>query len=794
MGWALSLVMLLFPGILLTRLLFRGGDVGAIDFSLSALVLGSALTVLPTALLGPYLRGFPSLYARVLLPGIWLATAFLFALAVARRRVEVRWDEIKRGVRAKVLGALRFGGLEGLIFFAVPLFVFLYSALNIFVVDAVGWTACSYYIPLARMIYQSDLIPAYDPYYNLGEPVAKPPLPSLLYSTLFFQTSSTDHRVLALIPLLLGLGSTLCVYAIARIALDRRTSTLSAVVFTATPLFMKCFAFSYLYSADLFALFFFSTALYTYHLSQRKGDHRMAVVSGLSSSLAILSRSYCLYVLLLTLLLIHAILSGERRQQAILVGFIALSVGVSGLLIGGGGLPLLALGVLVMAGVLLINRDAAMDEGAGGKRLRSLLIVLALASLSLPWYLRNFLLFGDPVYPNLGPIFHTSPLSDDFVGDLFHEISKVYWRPAGESSHVGSLLNTALVPLLSFDFGIFLFLFKVSGLLSLIRGRSPLNTLLSPWAAVSYVTWLLLFNYSTNYLIQVLPLLSILCAVGMMKIYGRLEDFVGHLLGEDREPRVFVLTTVFSLFGYYLLYYLDLWGLLPQALSSLYVRALYLSLPLLEGLALSLLPLLILPPALLSSIVKGIWGHHLHLGIDERKRTLASAALLGGLLITFSLYIAPRGIVGVFKEAAIGGVFSWEEAQGLGAFIEREVPPGEVVVSLTPEPMRLLMDHEVLYLFTPGGLYGLKDLLLTQDEETIVKTLRERGITYFIVPEPTQGGDTGITTYKALKQEMIYKAYLFLTQRFKIFNLLQREGGPFREVFSNGSYAVYHLS
>ena len=783
LGWALSCAMLLVPGFSLAKMLFPKKHVEAIDLFLSSLVLGSALTTLPPTILGTYLKGFPSLYAIIILPTFWVVIAVFFLLGVADKRIKLGWNS--GGIRTKALATVRIDSLEKLMFVAVPLFSFLYFVLNIFV-DTVGWTAAGYYLPLAQMIYRCDVIPAYDPYLNLGEPVAQPPFPSPLYSTLFFQLSDTDFHALAFLPLLFGLGCTLCVYALARRFLDGRTAALSAVIFTATPLFMKLFSFSYLYSADLFALFFFSAAVYTYYLALKEGSRGMAVVSGLSSCLAILSRSYCLYTLPLTLLLLQALVSGKRKQQVLLTILIMLSTAVAGILVRGEVL-LVALGILIMAAMFLFRPTADRDDL--GKGLQLSLIVLALFSLGLPWYLRNFMLFGDPVYPQLSPLFHTSPLSDTFIGQLFQNVSAVYWKPMGESAHVGSVLSTVLVPFLSFDFGVFLFVFKVAGFQTLLRGKTPVSSLLSPWMAVSYVTWLLLFNYSANYLVQILPPLSIVCAIGMTVIYEKLNSLVGAV---RKEKPILVLTTVFSLFGYYLLYYLSLKGLLPEVLSSLSASVLYLNPTPFESVAFSLFPFLIASFALVATMIKGRWRRPPQSRFSGRTRNQVLIVVLAALFLTTIFYVAPS-IIGFSEEAALGGIFSQGEAHELATFIEHNVPQEAVIVSLTPEVMRMLLDCEVVYFFTPKGMLELKNLLNISDEALIIDALRARGFIYFIVPEPTgSANSTDAAIYKVAKAEMIYNSYLYLAQRFRVFSLVQ-EGGCFMEVFSNGLYAVYQL-
>ena len=793
LGWVLSCVTLLIPSYLLTKLIFPKKGLSIINSFLFSLVLGTALTALPPAILGPYLKGFPSLYARFILPVIWGVILSFFLRGVVNKKIELAWGW--GGFRSRVFRALKVDSLTKLMFIAVPLFTFLYIGLNIFVINGVGWTASSYYIPVARMIYSEDIIPVYDPYYNLGEPISKPPLPSVLYSTIFFQLSSTTYSSLDLFPILFGLGCTLCVYALARTSLDRQTSALSAIIFIATPIFMKCFSFPSLHSDDLFVLFFFSTTVYTYHLAHESKSNWMAVVSGLSSCLAILSRAYCLFILPFTILLIHSFRYEKKEWQAIPVGFIAISVVVAGLLLRGGDLFMIALGALITVTLFVVGSAVKVDIDNRWWRRRLSLIVLVLSSLGVFWYIRNFMLFGDPVYPYFGPLFHVGPLSDNFIKNLFDVVSNIYWSPIGESSHVGNLLNTVTVPLLSFDFGIFLFLFKILGFLVLLWKRNPLNNLLSPWMAVSYVTWLFLFDYSSNYLIQILPPLSIICAIGMMYVYGRMERIVGHPLGEEREPKVFVLTTVFSLFGYYILYYLDLNRLLPGVLSSLFPEALFFELPFLESVALSLLPFLILPFALLFSIIKAHWGRSFNLSVDEGKKSLALTALLLGLLLTFQFSIMSEGVVSTFKDGAISGIFSIEEAQELEKFFECEVPLEAILVSLTPETMRILADHQVIYFSTPGGMLKLEDLLSMDDTNAIIESLREREITYFMVPQrPNQTDGANTMTYKSLKHQMIYDAYLYLAQRFRVFSLLQQENGSFREVFSNGLYAVYKLS
>jgi hypothetical protein len=792
LGWVLSCVVLLLPGYLLTKLIFPKKSLGIINSFLFSLVLGTALTALPSAILGPYLNGFPSLYARFMLPGIWAIIFSLFLREVANKKIELGWKRGWGGFESRIFRVLKVDSLTKLMFIAVPLFIFLYIGLNVFVINGVGWTASSYYIPVAKLIYSEDSIPIYDPYYNLGEPISKPLLPSILYSTIFFQLSSTTYDSLALFPILFGLGCTLCVYALALTYLDRQTSALSAIIFISTPIFMKCFSFPSLHSDDLFVLFFFSTAIYTYHLAHEGKSNRMALVSGLSCCLAILSRAYCLFILPLNILLIHSFRYEKRAWQAIPVSFIAISIVITGLLLRGGDLIMIALGALITVTLFVVGPAAKVDVDNIWKRRRLSLSVLMLSSLGVFWYIRNFILFGDPAYPYLGSLFNTGPLSDNYIKNLFDVVSNIYWSPIGESSHVGNLLNTVMVPLLSFDFGIFLFLFKIFGFLALLWKRSLLNNLLSPWMAVSYVTWLFLFNYSSNYLLQILPPLSIICAVGMIAVYEKLNSLVG---AARKEKPIFVLVTVFSLFGYYILYYLDLNGLLPDILSPLFPEALFFEPSFLENIALSLLPFLILPFALLSSIIKARWGSSFNLRVDERKKSLALTTLLVGLLLIFQFSIMSEGIVSMFKDGAISGIFSTEEAQELEKFIEREVPPEAILVSLTPETMRLFADHEVIYFSTPGGMLKLKDLLSMDDKNAIIESLRERQITYFMVPQPQNQTDgTNAMTYKSLKHQMIHDAYLYLTQRFRVFNLLQQENGSFREAFSNGLYTVYKLS
>ncbi|HEY3334695.1 MAG TPA: hypothetical protein VGK16_05595 [Candidatus Limnocylindrales bacterium] len=312
------------------------------------------LTIGVCSILFATLEPIPLLLASL----AWLLPA---GLLVAKRRGS--WSPLERARRARaaIVPILRWPPvLLAAALVAATLCWRVFLALRLPIVDYDGW---SYHLVFVDVWLQHDaLVPVLQRPWTAGYPAAGELLTTWLMA---FTRDDSLAGFTSLLPIPLAIVVTA---GLARaVGASRRTAALAGLVFGMTPALVGLAGTSYVDAASVAAVV--ATWWLGLRVVRAERDLSLVLLLGIASGLAL----------------------GTKGSNALLVGLVVAVAGV-------------ALLVELARGTPRARREAA------GR-----LVVLALPMLVLggSWYLKNLLLFGNPLYPfALGPLHGVTTLAD----------------------------------------------------------------------------------------------------------------------------------------------------------------------------------------------------------------------------------------------------------------------------------------------------------------------------------------------------------------------------------------------
>jgi 4-amino-4-deoxy-L-arabinose transferase-like glycosyltransferase len=224
-------------------------------------------------------------------------------------------------------------------------FVFYHALLTIIV----HWDAVVYHAAMAVIMYRDHAIPVIaGPSIGLEMSANFPPLFSALGAYYYIQIGSVQDIFLRAIPPVMGLFTILATYKIGEIIAGKKLGVLSALFLAVTPLFFRYSIYATSYST---ITFFCTVSILFLLLGMTKGDTKYWVSCGVFFGFAVLTSYISLYLAPFLIIALIAYLAQKRNTIRVTVKKISL----------------LILAVFVIGGV---------------------------------WYLRNYLVVGNPIYPN----------------------------------------------------------------------------------------------------------------------------------------------------------------------------------------------------------------------------------------------------------------------------------------------------------------------------------------------------------------------------------------------------------
>ncbi|MCW4007609.1 MAG: glycosyltransferase family 39 protein [Candidatus Bathyarchaeota archaeon] len=313
---------------------------------LSALGLGVGLTGLITIILGIFGALFQlHLNAAILL----LCIGFL--LAVFRRHKGQIESSVCVFLKARLAiiklrpGNLRFWLLP-CIAIGVMFALCFYHALFTVVMH---WDATVYHAVMAVIMYNNHGIPVIaGPSIGIQMSANFPPLFSALGAFYYIQMGLIEDFYLRAIPPVMGVLTALATYKIGETLAGKRYGLIAALLLAMTPLFFRYSIYATSYST----LTFFGTAAVMFmFLAMKKGENRYWAMCGVFYGFALLTSYIAMYLAPFFLITLTAVFI-KNKQRIKLSAKIFVLLFLPALLVGGA------------------------------------------------WYIRNFVLLGNPVYPN----------------------------------------------------------------------------------------------------------------------------------------------------------------------------------------------------------------------------------------------------------------------------------------------------------------------------------------------------------------------------------------------------------
>jgi hypothetical protein len=154
------------------------------------------------------------------------------------------------------------------------------------------------------------------------------------------------------------------------------------------------------------------------------------------------------------------------------------------------------------------------------------LFLVFFALLGAPWYMRNWIHLGNPVYPHLHTIFGGKNLDPWLMENGFHAYFSQIKASAGLDLSIANILLTYFTiffqvpPFEMLDMGPFLGVFTLVGIYFIARKRDKRYALIIAWILVCTITWRVTISVFLRYLLAVVPAFAILSGLGLCKLYA----------------------------------------------------------------------------------------------------------------------------------------------------------------------------------------------------------------------------------------------------------------------------------
>jgi len=373
---------------------------------------------------------------------------------------------------------------------AIATLLFL-ASYHAFMFPQILWDTLTVYAFLGKRIYLDGRIPFFSGSSGSVEWSGNyPMLVPMLYAWFNFSLGEVNDLLGRSISWVFGVATLVATYTMAKRLFDQNTALFSVYILAVTPMFLAHAMLSYI---DIVLTYYFAVALYFAYTACEDMSTKRAYLAGFMGGLA-----------------------AWTKYQGLFLVFI-----------------------ITVYWLMMRARDRTVDR-------IFLRILLVLAISGSAWYVRNWLLLGNPVYPNLFQLFGGRNLD----GWLFsHNYN--YWIgrwsvQLGTDRSYESLIRLPLTLFIRDNsvfslgqdgVGFLLACFAIPGLLLSLAKRTDGDLLLLNWVLTLFSLWFISLYYFIRYLLPLLPAFAISS--------GRLLNLVVRDVKKTRAPlRVFLLIII----------------------------------------------------------------------------------------------------------------------------------------------------------------------------------------------------------------------------------------------------------
>jgi len=344
------------------------------------------------------------------------------------------------------------------------------------------WDTLTVYAYLGKEIYNQGGIPLFfgssgSIEWSGNYPILVP----MLYAWFNFSLGRVNDLLSRMIFPIFGVATLASTYIFSKRLHGSTAAVFSVYVLAVTPIFFTHLAIGYI---DIVLTFYFTLALYFLQRACEEENVCYAVLSGILGGFA-----------------------AWTKYQGLFLAPI----------------------ILVFWTIINIS-NKSRNERINGLLLQTLLPFILVAS---PWYLRNWILLGNPVYPNLFMIFGGRSL-DPWLLSQNYEYWIGRWTVLLGTDH--SLHNLLRLPIrlliednslysLGQDgCGFLLACYGVPGLIFSIFKRKKRDVLLLSWILIYFSLWFAFLHYFIRYLLPILPALSMFAGRLLSETSSRIKE------------------------------------------------------------------------------------------------------------------------------------------------------------------------------------------------------------------------------------------------------------------------------
>ncbi|MDQ1280064.1 MAG: hypothetical protein QG670_1326 [Thermoproteota archaeon] len=376
------------------------------------------------------------------------------------------------------------------VFIGTTLVVLFFVFYHSLVFPIVSWDSLAEFAYLGRLYFQVKGIPTLSgATLGVGTSANFPPFVPLLYTWFYLVYGGIEELFSKAVSPLFAIAVAVVTYAFSKLVFQSKTKAWCVVFFVVTiPAFMftaeDCLS-------DIPTMFYSASSLYFLYLSikDEKRRDRAAIASGLLCGLA-----------------------AWTKYNALFLVFVVLA--------------------------LFVLKKFAFMKVDGIFSFRQLFLFLAFfALLGAPWYVRNWVLVGNPVYPELYKIFGGKGIDSWLMQNSFDAHFTKVRDVTGLSFSIKDILLTYFTvffkvpPFEITDMGPFIGAFSLVGLYFMLRKRENRDIFLIIWVVVYFLVWRFAINIFLRYLLPITPALAMISAQGLCDLYFSLASLHFHFRG-----------------------------------------------------------------------------------------------------------------------------------------------------------------------------------------------------------------------------------------------------------------------
>jgi len=468
------------PGFIISLPLLSFGNLSPLEFYLTSFSLSVGLLTLVMFFLGTLnILNLNSIVITLLLDSfLCLALQVYFAKKKGSPSISLNPLHPKH-----VLSLLRFADHPISLIITVALANLIFMAFyHAVCFPQIIWDTLTVYAYLGKEIYRQGGIPLFfgssgSIEWSGNYPILVP----MLYAWFNFSLGRVNDLLSRTIFPIFGVATLASTYIFSKKLHGSTAAIFSVYILAVTPIFFTHLAIGYI---DVVLSFYFTLALYFLQKAYEESNACYAVLSGILGGFA-----------------------AWTKYQGL---FLA---------------P-----IILIFGILIKVNNKSHNERINGLLLKTLFTFALIAS---PWYLRNWILLGNPVYPNLSTIFGGRTL-DRWLLSQNYEYWIGRWAVLlGTDRSSYNLLRLPIRLLIEDDSlhslgqdgsGFLLTCYGVPGLLFSIFKRKKKDLLLLSWILTYFLLWLAFLYYFIRYLLPIIPALSMLAGKLLSEISSKIKD------------------------------------------------------------------------------------------------------------------------------------------------------------------------------------------------------------------------------------------------------------------------------